>query len=120
MLERMGYKIDHSQVHLMGLSNGGTAIIAAMHSSHAKDFKSITTIACNLEGVRKVPCQGNVVGGGKDNSAKRMPSQYRDLKRMGVDVALYFNEDDNHFIMVNQREAILDFLNNRFNCHIEE
>lgn len=120
MLERMGYKIDHSQVHLMGLSNGGTAIIAAMHSSHSKDFKSITTISCNLEGLRKVPCQVNLIGGGKDNSSKRMPSQYRELKRMGVDVALYFNEDDNHFIMVNHREAILDFLNGRFNCQIEE
>ena len=40
-----------------------------------KDFKSITSISCNLEGLRHVPCQVNLVGGGKDNSFKRMPSR---------------------------------------------
>jgi len=113
ILERMGYKIDVSQIHLMGLSNGGSAISAAMHSRHAKDFKSITTISCNLEGLRRVPCQVNLIGGGKDNSSKRMPSQYHELKRMGVDVDVFFNTNENHYIMVNKREEILEFLKKR-------
>lgn len=107
MLERMGYLIDHQQIHLMGLSNGGSAISTAMHSRHSKDFKSITTISCNLEGLCRVPCQVNLVGGGKDNSSKKIPSQYRELKRMGVDADIFFDTEDNHYIMVNRREEII-------------
>ena len=113
MLERMGYPIDHSQIHLMGLSNGGSAINSAMHSGHAKDFKSITSISCNLDGLRRVPCQVNLVGGGKDNSANRMPAQHRELRKMGVDADIYFDADENHFILVNKHEEILEFLRKR-------
>ena len=113
MLERMGYLIDHGQIHLMGLSNGGSAINSAMHSGHAKDFKSITTISCNLDGLRRVPCQVNLVGGVKDNSANRMPAQHRELRRIGVDADIFFDADENHYIMVNKREEILEFLKKR-------
>lgn len=113
ILEHMGYKIDHKQIHLMGLSNGGSAISAAMHSRHAKNFKSITTISCNLEGLRYVPCQVNLIGGGKDSSAARMPSQHRSLRSMGVDVGIFFDAEDNHYIMIHQREEILNFLKKR-------
>lgn len=113
MLERHGYKIDQSQIHLIGLSNGGTAITAAMHSHHAKDFKSISTISCNLGKLRKVPCQVNFVGGGKDNSANAEPSQYRQLQHMGVDAAIFFYSTENHFIMVNRRAEMMMFLKRR-------
>ena len=113
MLEQMGYQIDHKQIHLMGLSNGGSAISAAMHSRHAKDFKSITTISCNLDGLRHVPCQVNLIGGGKDNSSARMPEQHRQLRRMGVDADIFFDAEENHYIMVNRREEILNFLKER-------
>lgn len=113
MLERMGYRIDHQQIHLMGLSNGGSAISAVMHSCHADDFKSITAISCNLESLRRVPCQVNLIGGGKDNSANRMPIQHRELCWMGVDAAIFFDMEENHFIMVNRREEIMAFLKSR-------
>lgn len=113
MLERHGYKIDHSQIHLIGLSNGGSAITAAMHSPHAKDFKSITTVSCNLGSFRNVPCQVNFVGGGKDNSAKAEPSQCRQLRRMGVDADIFFDDDENHFVMVNRRADMMRFLKSR-------
>ena len=112
-LGRMGYNIDMGQLHLMGLSNGGTAIVSAMHSSYAKKFKSITTVSCNLEGLKRVPCQVNFIGGGKDNSSRRMPSECRQLKAMGVDADIYFEEDENHFVMVNKREEIISFLKDR-------
>lgn len=115
MLEQMGYKIDHKQIHLMGLSNGGSVISAAMHSSHARDFKSITTISCNLEGLRRVPCQVNLIGGGMDNSASRMPSQHRSLRNMGVDAEIFFDAEENHYILVNRREEIIEFLKTRLN-----
>lgn len=112
-LERMGYHIDMDQLHLMGLSNGGTAIISAMQSPTAKRFKSITTISCDLNGLKRVPCQVNLIGGGKDSSSRLMPSQYSKLKAMGVDAGLYFKEEDNHFILVNQTTEIIDFLKER-------
>lgn len=109
-LETMGYCIDRRQIHLIGLSNGGSAIIATMHSTHVKDFKSITTVSCNLEGLCKVPCQVNFIGGGKDLSASRMPEQHKRLRRMGVKSEIYFEEAEDHFILVNKRENIIDFL----------
>ena len=112
-LERMGYNIDREQLHLMGLSNGGTAIVSAMYSSYAKRFKSITAVSCNLDGLKRVPCQVNFIGGGKDNSSCRMPEQCRQLKAMGVDAGIYFKDDENHFVLVNKREEIIEFLKNR-------
>ncbi len=112
-LERMGYHIDHRQVHLMGLSNGGSAVVAAMHSPHAKDFKSITTISCNLEGLRKVPCQVNLIGGGRDNSSRLMPGQAAKLNKIGVDTGVFFEPEENHFILLNERKGILEFLKER-------
>lgn len=112
-LERMGYKMDKEQLHLIGLSNGGSAIESVMHSPYAKKFKSLTTISCNLEGLKRVKCQVNFIGGGKDNSSNRMPSQYHQLKAMGVDAGLYFKENETHFILVNKREEIIRFLRNR-------
>ncbi len=114
-LEHMGYHIDKRQIHLMGLSNGGTAIVAAMHSPHAKDFKSITTVSCNLDGLRKVPCQVNLVGGGEDNSSRLMPGQANRLRKMGVDVGLFFVPEENHFVMVNRRKEMVEFLKERMN-----
>lgn len=120
VLERMGYHIDQQQVHLIGLSNGGSAIISAMHSAYAKNFKSITTVSCNLEGLRKVPCQVNFIGGGKDNSAKRMRSQCKQLQEMGVDADIFYDIDENHFILVNRREDIIDFLKRRMRLNVHE
>lgn len=121
-LERMGYHIGRRQIHLIGLSNGGTAIVAAMHSPHAKDFKSLTSVSCNLGGLRWVPCQVNLIGGGKDNSSRLMPSQAARLSKMGVDVGLFFKPEENHFIMVNKRNEMIEFLKNRMNlkCVREE
>lgn len=112
-LERMGYSIDKDQIHLMGLSNGGSAVSVAMHSPFARKFRSLTSISCNIDNLRSVPCQVNLIGGGKDASANRMPSECRQLKSLGVDAALYFDETENHYILVNQREGILTFLKER-------
>ena len=113
MLEKMGYKIDASQLHLIGLSNGGSAVSAAMQSRHISRFKSITAISCTLRGLRHVPCKVNIIGGGKDHLSTTMPSQCRQLKRMGVDAEMFFKDDDNHYVLVNQREEILEFLKTR-------
>ena len=113
MLEHMGYKIDRNRVHLIGLSNGGSAINTAMNSSHVKDFRSLTIISCHLTNLKKVPCRVNLIGGGKDGMAQGMPSQCRRLQSLGVDADIFFEKDDNHYVLVNQRKAIINFLNNR-------
>ena len=114
-LERMGYHIDHRQIHLIGLSNGGSAIVATMHSSHAKDFKSLTSISCNLGGLRKVPCRINLIGGGQDQSSRLMPSQASRLSKMGVHGGLFFDPEENHYILVNRRNEIIEFLKQQMN-----
>lgn len=114
-LQRMDYSIDYDQIHLMGLSNGGSAINAAMHSAWAGMFRSITILSCNLSGLRRVPCQVNLVGGGKDGGSRLLPSQCRRLRTMGVDADIYFDQDENHYIMVNKREEIIQFLKKRMN-----
>ena len=114
-LERMGYHIDHRQIHLIGLSNGGSAIVAAMHSSHAKDFKSLTSISCNLEGLRKVPCRINLIGGGQDYSSRLMSSQANRLSKMGVHSGLFFVPEENHYILINRRNEIIEFLKQEMN-----
>ena len=106
-LERMGYHIDHRQIHLMGLSNGGSAIVAAMHSSHAKD--------CNLGGLRKVPCRINLIGGGQDHSSRLMLNQASRLSKMGVHGGLFFDPEENHYILVNRRNEIIEFLKQEMN-----
>ena len=112
-LERMGYKIDNKQIHLMGLSNGGSAIDAAMQSEHIAHFKSLTSISCNLGTTRNVSCQVNLIGGGKDGSSNLMPNQYRQLKNNGIDAAIFFDKNDNHFLLVNKRKEIVEFLKQR-------
>ena len=99
----------------MGLSNGGSAIVAAMHSSHAKDFKSLTSISCNLGGLRKVPCRINLIGGGQDHSSRLMPSQASRLSKMGVHGGLFFDPEENHYILVNRRNEIIEFLKQEMN-----
>lgn len=112
-LERMGYNIDKEQLHLIGLSNGGSAVASAMHSPFADKFESLTTVSCNLGGLKRVKCQVNFIGGGKDRSSNRMPGQCRSLKAMGVDAGIYFDKYENHFILVNKREEIIGFLKDR-------
>ena len=99
----------------MGLSNGGSAIVAAMHSSHSKDFKSLTSISCNLGGLGKVPCRVNLIGGGEDNSSLLMPSQTSRLSKMGVHTGLFFVPEENHYVLVNRRNEIIEFLKQQMN-----
>ena len=114
MLERMGYKIDRSKIHLMGLSIGGSAVNAAVSSPLCAKFKSTTFISCGLKKAAKYPWQINFIGGGRDGMATGMPSRCQQLKSMGVDADIFFDPDDNHYVLVNHRKEIINFLNKRF------
>lgn len=60
-----------------------------------------------------MPCQVNFIGGGKDNSSKRMRNQCKQLQKMGMDAAIFYDLHENHFILVNRRADIIWFLKRR-------
>lgn len=111
-LEGLGYKIDPQQIHLIGLSNGFSAANEA-YKHFSDKFKSITFVSCIPMLYHYVPCQINLVGGGKDRAADRQPRTLRHLCQNGVDADLCWSEDANHFTLLEQRQKIVDFLNHR-------
>lgn len=114
LLNDLGYKIDKSQVHLIGASNGGSAIGTVLRTPGlAKKFKSITTVACGQRNLRRVPCQVNFIGGGKDGLSCGMQSQCKKLKAMGVDSDIFWDADENHYLLVNRRADMIEFLKRR-------
>lgn len=114
-LERLGYKIDRSQVHLIGLSNGGSAAQAAFDGfSHR--LKSITYMSCSPSSTRHVPCQINLIGGGKDHASSGHPGLLRSLRANGVDADMQWLPEANHYTLLEQRQQVVDFLNRRFDC----
>ncbi len=112
-LERLGFNIDHRQIHLVGLSNGVSAVNSAMGSAHCGDFSSLTAISGNLRQVCKVPCKINLVGGGQDKECNRMPVVRTALKSIGVDAEMLFNKKENHFMLINESDDIIEFLKSR-------
>lgn len=114
LLNDLGYKIDKSQVHLIGVSNGGSAISTALHTpSLAQKFKSVTAISCGLGNLCKVPCLVNFIGGGKDGLSNGMRSQCKKMKAMGVDSDIFWDADENHYLMINRRADVTKFLKGR-------
>ena len=109
-LKNMGYKIDESQLHIMGLSNGGTAVNVA-YTSFAKRFKSITFISTGIHQTYPIRSKIVMVGGGKDGSSGSLPGGSRRLKANGTKQALYWDQNETHFILVNQQDEVLKFLN---------
>lgn len=114
LLNDLGYKIDKSQVHLIGVSNGGSAIRTVLHTpSLAQKFKSVTAISCGQRNLCKVPCQVNFIGGGKDGLSNGMPQQCKKMKALGVDSDIFWDADENHYLMINRRADVVEFLKER-------
>lgn len=111
-LEKLGYKVDRSQLHLIGLSNGGSAASYALSNS-SKQLKSITFLSCEPIKVKRVSCRINLIGGGNDFSTLNQPDLLRHFKAKGVDVAMEWDEERNHFTVVNDRDEVIRFLSKR-------
>lgn len=109
-LEQAGLHIDKDNLHLMGLSNGGTASNVALRS-FSNQFKTITYISTSCDVINRSKAKVMMIGGGKDASAAGLPGAARRLRKQGTDVALLFDEDENHYMMVHQTERIFEFLN---------
>ena len=109
-VESLGYKVDRNNLHIIGLSNGGSAVNVAYNNFSSK-FKTITFISTGIHQTYPIPSKVLLVGGGKDHSAGTLRSAHRVLKSNGSKTDLFWSDNDTHFIFVNQMDEIIDFLN---------
>lgn len=119
MLKDEGYSIEESRLHLIGLSNGGTASNVALRSFSSK-FQTITYISTSCDVIKQLETKVILFGGGKDASAAGLPSAARRLQKCGTMTALMFDENENHYMMVHQAEEMLEFLNKEMGLLDEE
>ena len=110
MLKKEGYSIDESRLHVIGLSNGGSASNIALQSFDKK-FKTITYISTSCDVVKKTQSKVLLIGGGKDNSSNNLPTSAKRLRRCGTRALLLFDEKEKHYMLIHQKERIIDFLN---------
>ena len=109
-LESTGYHIDKRNLHLMGLSNGGSAANIGMRNFSDR-FRSITFISTSCDVIKKAKAKVILIGGGMDASSVGLPNAARQLRNSGTNVSMLFDGEDNHYMMVHQTERIIDFLN---------
>ncbi len=109
-LENMGCKVDKDQFHIIGLSNGGSAVNVA-YNGFSDRFKSITFISTGIHHTYPIRSKVLLIGGGKDHSSGTFPGAYHKLRSNGIKTELYWDDEDTHFILVNQADEIIDFLN---------
>ena len=107
-LKSEGYNIG--DVHFMGLSNGGSASNVALRSFSNK-FKTITYISTSCDVIKHSKAKVILIGGGKDASSTRLPNVERGLRNSGTKTALFFDKDENHYMMVHQQGKIFELLN---------
>lgn len=109
-LETEGFHIDKKGLHLIGLSNGGSASNVALRS-FSNQFRTITYISTSCDVIKKSKAKVIMIGGGKDVSSVGLPNASRRLQKCGTNVALMYDKDDNHYMMVHQTDCIFEFLN---------
>lgn len=116
-LESLGYKIDRSQMHLIGLSNGYSACCVA-YNGYGNKFRSITAISTGsfYTGAGKRTCQINLLGG---DDCCGFPVTAKRYQELGMDAACYCEPTDNHFFAVNHRKQMINFLNERLKCTVK-
>lgn len=110
LLKEEGYNIDESHLHLIGLSNGGTASNVALRSFDNR-FQTITYISTSCDVIKWSHAKVLLIGGGKDASSSNLPGASKRLQRRGTKTAILFDDEENHYIMVHQKERIIEFLN---------
>ena len=109
-LENMGYKVDKSNLHLIGLSNGGSASNIA-YQNFSKRFKSITFASTGIHHTYPITSKVLLIGGQLDHSAGSLPAAYKILKNNGTQTDLYWNPDATHFAFFIEQEEVLEFIN---------
>ncbi|MFM7022209.1 MAG: hypothetical protein ACKOXB_04465 [Flavobacteriales bacterium] len=96
-------KIDFKNVHLMGLSNGGSGVNAAINT-YPSSFRSFTFISAYPEAF--TPKRIRIICGMKDSFA----AQNREYLKEHPSVQHLFFKNERHFALLNKKEEILKFL----------
>ena len=109
-LENMGYNINRDQLHIIGLSNGGSAVNVA-YNYFSSRFTTITFISTGIHQTYPIPSKVLLIGGGKDHSSGTLRGAHRKLKSNGSKTELYWDDEETHFILVNHADEIMEFLN---------
>lgn len=110
LLKSKGYNVDEKSVHLMGLSNGGSATNVALRS-YGHRFQTITFMSTPCNVIKYSPAKVLLIGGSKDGSDMGMPSAAKRLKGCGTRTALFYEKGENHYILAYRKKEIMDFLN---------
>lgn len=105
-LEREGYKVDKTSLHLMGLSNGGSAANVALESFSDR-LASVTYISTGCGFSKPTQTKVLLIGGGQDTSSVGLSKAYERLKSVGAPVELYWNERANHFMFVHEFNEVM-------------
>lgn len=113
-LERLGYKVDENNLHIIGLSNGGSASNIA-YAGYSSRFKSIAFMSTGISHTYPIPSEVLLIGGNRDNSSGSMPGAYRALKNNGTKVDMYWGEGDTHYLLLTQTDDVVRFLNRHYN-----
>lgn len=100
---------DIQEIHIIGLSNGGTAIDNAI-KYYPHKFKSYTAMSSNLSTINKVDGSINFIGGKSDHSAGKIKLQHQKVVNMGIKFKIY-NPEGDHFLLITHTEEVVDILN---------
>lgn len=109
-MKQEGYSIDEHQLHLIGLSNGGSASNVAFSNFDHK-FKTITYMSTDCRVVKHSKSKILFVGGGKD---KCMFAPISSLKSCGTKVDSYIEPQDGHYMFIHHKQEFIDFLNKNY------
>jgi pimeloyl-ACP methyl ester carboxylesterase len=110
LLREQGYPIDEEQLHIMGLSNGGTAGNIAL-GYYSNRFRTITFISTSCAVRQSSHTKVILIGGGRDSSSNGLPGAYSALQRGGTRCAMLYDKEENHFIIVHKAKEVCEFLN---------
>ena len=114
----MGYNIDEKNLHLIGLSNGGSASNIA-YNSFSNKFRTISFMSTSIEQSYPVQSKVLLIGGGYDPSSRSLKPAYNKLKSNGMATELYWQHDEGHYMLVNKSEEIMSFLNSNYHWVIK-
>ncbi len=109
-LESLNYRVHKDQLHIIGLSNGGTATNIA-YEGFANKFKTITFISTNINQTYPISSKVLFIGGGDDYFSSTLPVAYDKLKNNGSKTNIYWDDNESHFIIVNKADEVINFLN---------
>ena len=93
----------------MGLSNGGSAVNVA-YNGFSNKFNTITFISTGIYQTYPISSKVLLIGGGKDHSSGSLRGAYRALKNNGSKTDLFWDDEETHFILVNQTDEIINFV----------